>query len=268
MSNLKQCGYLITESLNEAQLDPNYHPQIMAQSDDSVVIKTILQAAESVNRNKRMYTKDAILYGLKSPIIQEKISHKNWFGEPAHPLSDDIKRQTYIDPDKKSHIIESYEWDGNLLYGVVATTNTRAGRDLAGLIGQGCITPFSMRGLAGIIRKENNVTIVDKPLHIVTYDKVDIPSHPEAYQTAIMKNELKLSNEGLLEEVEMSQIIDYIKEESQNIKKSVDELGLDKDAIILDESHKSVSIKNEDGTYHLFTEEDINKEIDNFILSI
>jgi len=268
MSDIKQIGYLISEAPDPYQMDLNYHSDVLSQSNDEVVIKTILQTAESLNRNKRIYTKEAIESGLRSPIIQEKMKHKNWFGENAHPLCKDIERQTFIDPDKKSHIIEDIFWKGNTLYGIVATANTRAGRDLAGLINQGCVTPFSMRGLAGRIVKNNGIVKVLQPLHIITYDKVDIPSHPEAYQVNIIKNEFKLSNEGLLEEVALSEIIDYIKEESNNVKEGIDQLDLDSNSIILSEDYKSISIKGEDGTFKLFTEEDISSEIDKFMKNL
>ncbi|ASU00132.1 hypothetical protein PBI_PBS1_310 [Bacillus phage PBS1] len=189
-----------------------------------------------------------------------------------HPLSDKMERQTYIDQTRMSHVIEKLWWEQKLLKGVVATTNTAVGKDMEGLIRQGTEVAFSMRGLGGVTRKVNGLTRVEKPLHIVTWDWVIFPSHSNAYQTNIIKEDAihpmnkRILNEGLMVSVAQDEILNYIKEESQNIKTTVDHLGLDERTAKLGEDGKTVSFNTEDGKAVLFIEDEIKKEIDNFLL--
>ena len=165
--NEQRCGFLIVES-QSIPMKPN----IIEHNKDNVVIETILQEAETVNRNKREYAKDALEDAILSPHIQEKLRRKSLFGEAGHPLSDSIERQTYIDQTRLSHVIKSIWWEGNIVKGLVATANTACGKDMEGLIRQGTEVAFSMRGLGGVTRKKGDLTRVEKPLHIITWDWV------------------------------------------------------------------------------------------------
>lgn len=57
-------------------------PTIIKDDRDDVVIDTILQEAETNNRNKRNYSHKALYNGLiTNPLVQEKIKHKAFVGE-------------------------------------------------------------------------------------------------------------------------------------------------------------------------------------------
>ena len=92
--------------------------------------------------------------------------------ECGHPLSDDPKRQMYIDQTKISHIITETFWEGNKLMGIVETAQTRAGKDMRGLIRQGSSVAFSMRGMSDNVRKDGDLVRVGSPLMIASYDWV------------------------------------------------------------------------------------------------
>lgn len=92
--------------------------------------------------------------------------------EAGHPLSEDIKRQSYIDQSNISHIITSLKWDGNLLKGIVETAQTSTGKDFAGLIRQGSKVSFSLRALGNTIKQEGPYNRVYGPLMIICYDWV------------------------------------------------------------------------------------------------
>ena len=49
----------------------------------------------------------------------------------GHPISTEMTRQMAIAHENISHIIESYEWKGNVLHGKVTTAPTPRGRDMA-----------------------------------------------------------------------------------------------------------------------------------------
>lgn len=145
-----------------------------------------LQEADVKNRNGRLYPKIAIENGLRSPIVQEMISRKSWMGECGHPVSTDLARQTNVDMRNAAFRINEYYWEGNSLYGKCETLDTSVGRDMAGLIKQGCQLAFSMRG-QGAVTKDSyrDAMVVSENLVIITFDWVWLPSHQNAYITEI-----------------------------------------------------------------------------------
>ena len=165
MTNVE--GFLITEAVVGTSI-----PNIISQNNQSIVFEAKLQDAEIPNRNKRIYSRDALYNAINSPMIKEKMDRKTFYGEAGHPLSDDIKRQTYIDQRNISHIVTKAEFRGNDLFGIVETANTAAGNDMKGLIRQGSEVSFSMRGLGNVVKKEGEYTRVCDPLMLITYDWV------------------------------------------------------------------------------------------------
>ena len=56
--------------------------------------------------------------------------------------------------------------------GIVETAQTRAGKDMRGLIRQGSSVAFSMRGMSDNVRKDGDLVRVGSPLMIGAYDWV------------------------------------------------------------------------------------------------
>lgn len=177
----KNDGYIILESSYSSV------PEIVSDKCDVTVFKAIIQEAELPNRNKRIYSKKALMEALARPMVQEKLRNKNFYGESGHPMEETIQRQTYIDQRNISHIITNLEWEGNLLKATIETANTQAGRDFQGLIRQGSKVSFSMRGVGGQTKKKDGYDFIDGGLHILTYDWVVFPSHEKAYMEEIIK---------------------------------------------------------------------------------
>ena len=268
--NNNNLGYLILEQ----ELPKQYQsPQVHDISKDKVIIETVLQEAEEINRNKRRYTKKAIESGINHPMFQEKLKRKNLFGEANHPLSDSVERQSVIDQTRISHIIERVWWEGNVLMGQVAAANTAVGQDFAALVRQGCEMAFSMRGLGGVVKKEGEITVVHDPLLIITYDNVVYPSHSNAYQTKILKESVNMMKnnpilcEGIMIPCDYKDAIKkYIMAESKNVKEGIDQLELDpNNAELSNDGKLSMSIKTEEGRMILYTEDAILHEIKDFL---
>ena len=265
-------GYLILEAAPEVIAEP----RVIDISKDDVVIEAVLQEAEQINRNRRRYTRKAIESGINNPMFVEKMKRRNLFGEANHPLSDSIERQSVIDQTRISHIITKVWWEGNILKGEIAAAKTACGQDFAALVRQGCEMAFSMRGLGGVVRKEGEITVVQDPLLIITYDNVVYPSHANAYQTKILKEEVSLvtSNpilhEGILVPCDYQESIKkYIMAESNQINEAIDQLGLDPSTADLSNDGKlSISVKTEEGKLVLFTENNIRKEITQFLKTL
>lgn len=68
-------GYLIIESaLNEMD------PVILSEEQNTIRFKAQLQEAEMPNRNRRIYSKDAIDNAIKHYSVQEKMKYKAFYG--------------------------------------------------------------------------------------------------------------------------------------------------------------------------------------------
>lgn len=72
----ENCGFLIIESNSEPM-----KPTILEYNKDDVVIEADLQDAEAGNRNRRVYSFEAIDSAIRSPQVQEKLKRKSFFGE-------------------------------------------------------------------------------------------------------------------------------------------------------------------------------------------
>jgi len=274
MNNIE--GFLIVEDSSVSSL-----PQILADNNRSVMVEVVLQEAETPNRNGRIYARDALFNALNGPMIQEKLAKKTFYGEAGHPLSDDVKRQAYIDQSNISHIITKFNFDKNLIRGIVETANTRAGSDMKGLIRQGSQVAFSMRGLGNVIKEEGSYKRVCDPLMIISYDWVVFPSHPNAYMqkkltesTAYYEREVESLNENAnpIITFDMRQLLQYVTETSQQVKTLSEnfemEIKKDMSNVSLDQKNKMLSIKEGNDVLKVFLENSIKNELDSYFKNL
>lgn len=68
-------GFIVCEEYTSST------PSILAEENKSITFEAILQEADMPNRNKRIYGKDVLVEALKAPTVQEKLSHKTFYGE-------------------------------------------------------------------------------------------------------------------------------------------------------------------------------------------
>lgn len=169
----------------EATMEPT-KPEIVksvnAPNMFYVTFKSCLQSFDCFNRNKRNYALNAMTEAIKADHIRELIAKGTWTGENGHPDSTDIKRILSIDPTKICHRICDVEFRGKLLYGTIETLNDDIwGKQFSKHILQGLEASFSLRALAAIQKLPDGRGIIKTKPHIVTYDRVVLPSHREAY---------------------------------------------------------------------------------------
>ena len=72
-------GFIINESLGMEPMTPTIVSE--NRKINRVTIETVLQDADVVNRNSRLYEYDALDYGLHTPYVQERLRTKTWYGE-------------------------------------------------------------------------------------------------------------------------------------------------------------------------------------------
>jgi hypothetical protein len=77
LQNKKIKGYIICESSTR----PAEPTIVKSHGVKRVIIKTTLQEADEINRNKRLYPKSVISNGLSTEYIKERIATKTFFGE-------------------------------------------------------------------------------------------------------------------------------------------------------------------------------------------
>ena len=175
-------GYLISESTIDSS-----RVKISNIKDNKkwISFDTILQEADTVNRNRHLYEKVAINSAIKEEHFIERMKTGNLYGEAGHPLEPTRARQLYLDQTRISHRINNVWWeDGINLCGNVDTAFTDVGCNMANLIRQGSIPAFSMRGIGPVAIKENGYLRIKPPLTIFTYDWILYPSHRTAYMTS------------------------------------------------------------------------------------
>jgi len=156
--------------------------EVVKKKYDKAIFRMVLQTADEVNQNKRMYPKAVLQEAMQK--CEERISRRAMIGELDHPVPSgnedfDSIRQTTVLLKEASHLLRAYEWRNNLLVGELETTNTPNGKILLGLLMDRSGIGLSMRGMAELQRK-NDISIVTSPLLIITYDAVSLPSHKSA----------------------------------------------------------------------------------------
>ena len=249
-------GYIVMESAMEPM-----KPKIIETMNEPnmfyVRFRTCLQSFDCFNRNKRNYNLRPMMEAVKADHIQELLYKGTWCGENGHPDSTDIKRILSIDMTKICHRIIDLEFQGNLLYGTIETLNDDAwGKQFTKHILQGLHPSFSLRALAAITKLGDGRGIIKTKPHIVTYDRVILPSHREAYMdnskpitlvqsatesATIQESYIPEGNtfDDTVHEVNESAIasvLDYVKEESSTFKEL---------ATFFDANYDSVSLVDE-----------------------
>lgn len=272
-TSTKGKGYLITEAATTG-----ISPRIVHDSEVTTKFVAEIQEAEAPNRNGRIYSKEALDSAIRHYSIQEKLKNKALVCEAGHPLSDDPRRQMYIDQTNISHIITDIWWEGNKLMAKIETANTRVGRDMQGLIRQGSKVAFSMRGMSDNVKKDGQYTRVGSPLMITCWDWVILPSHPNSYMvqegveqkvSSSIQADKKVLTEGVLTPYNSGDLLKFVTESSQNVQDVVDAFGFkfSLDNVSYGED-QMLSIKENNETLKIFLEENLKSELDDYYSKI
>lgn len=270
-------AYLIMESAS----DP-VKPQNIKVSDKQglffVKFDATLQSLNRQNRNRRDYKSFAMIPSLAAPHIKELQEKGSWCGEAGHPMSDDVKRILTIEPKYTSHRINSFWMKGNdILQGNIETLDDNSlGTKFTKNILQGLEPAFSLRALAKLTKFPDGSAIMQSKCHIVCYDWVILPSHIEAYRDQskpIQKivKDLSMDTPNILTEsssiIELreSQVKDFIKLESRNLRAVSNVYDIAMESMQLASSGKHVIVKEGTSTFMVKIEDHIKHEVRNFM---
>lgn len=165
---------------------------IQKKNPDTVEFITVLQESDRPNRNGRIYPKAILEKALNAPHIKERLETNTWYGEAGHPFDSSVQRQMTIDMRNIAFIIKEIWWEGNLLKGRLETAATAVGRDMKGLIEQGCKVAFSLRAQGNVhTNPVTGLVEVEDGLQILGYDWVQTPSHAKAFMEKICEETIK-----------------------------------------------------------------------------
>lgn len=266
----KPFGYIILENDNSVAETTNVEviekPQLFY-----VRFNTVLQSLDCNNRNKRNYNGNALVEGLSTPEINELIANKKWKGECDHPITKDIQRIATVLSTKCSHYITKWWRDGNLIKGTIesiADGEGLYGTALARRVLQNENPSFSLRALA-MLEKSGNITYVNKPPRVITYDEVNLPSHKEAYaepkkQKVLDDGEKQFVYENGAIAIDAGDIKDMLVTKSDNLKIVCESFDIDPMSIGITNDGDMLTIKNGSDKIVFTPEKKLAREISNY----
>ncbi len=156
--------------------------EIVKKYPGKAIFRSVVQTADEVNQNKRMYPRPVLESGMAD--CKPRMGRRAFLSELDHPFPQgnrafDAVRQTTVSLKEVSHMIRDYQFDGNRLVAEMETTSTPNGSILLGLLHDRSGIGFSMRGMAELLRQPK-YNVVKNPLKIVAFDSVSLPSHKAA----------------------------------------------------------------------------------------
>ena len=156
------------------------------ENDGRLIVKGVLQRAESKNQNGRVYPREVLLKEV-SKYLSEQVSERRALGELDHPDS------SVVNLNNASHNIIEMHWDGDDLLGTVEVLSTPAGNILKELFKSGIKLGISSRGLGSVEPMQEADTVQVQPdFELIAFDFVSNPSTHGAF--------LSPTNEGKLNE--------------------------------------------------------------------
>lgn len=260
-------GYMICETASVET------PQstIIKDSGRRLIAEVILQDMNVRNRNGRFYADKWMIPQLTCERQTELLSTGNLKGENGHPLQKDLARQQTIDPKCVSHKILKLWTKGNKIMGLVTGANTPWGDGFDQDLRDGEKPSFSLRAL-GTVKNTSRGAEVEN-VTIITWDRVHYPSHKVAYTQKIVNESasnivetnnftLKKNDHGLFVPINNKQVIDYIKQESGNLKSVMESFDTIYDSIVVLEGGNKVQLTERNGnSFIIYLENHITNEL-------
>ena len=154
----------------------NYSAEQIKESRElnngKVVMKGILQKADTLNQNGRVYPKEILEREVRN--YQKFIKESRALGECDHPDS------SVVELKNASHIIREAYMDDGICYGTVELLDTPSGKILQSLVESGVTLGISSRGV-GSTRREGDYDVVQDDFQLICWDYVSEPSTPGAF---------------------------------------------------------------------------------------
>ncbi len=157
------------EALNEAM-----------SSNGKLIVKGVLQRAESKNQNGRVYPSELLQREAKK-YTSNFIKEKRALGELDHPDS------SVVNLNNVSHNVLSMDWNGNDLMGTIEVLTTPSGNILRELFKSGIRLGISSRGLGSVepMKEDKDAQEVQSDFELIAFDFVSNPSTHGAFMNPV-----------------------------------------------------------------------------------
>ena len=160
------------------EVEPDQINESMKENNGKLVVRGVLQRAESKNQNGRVYPKDILVREAKK-YTDEFINERRAMGELDHPESSVVNLQNV------SHNVKDMHWEGDNLLGTVEVLSTPSGNILKELFKNGIKLGISSRGLGSVemVQEANGDTVskVGDDFELIAFDFVSNPSTHGAF---------------------------------------------------------------------------------------
>tara|TARA_B100000131_G_scaffold190088_1_gene182846 strand:- start:213 stop:824 length:612 start_codon:yes stop_codon:yes gene_type:complete len=167
----------------------DYSPDMIKESREEnggkVMMKGILQKADTLNQNGRIYPIEILEREVRN--YQKFIQENRALGECDHPDS------SVVELKNASHIVREAHMDNGVCYGTVELLDTPSGKILQSLVESGVTLGISSRGV-GSTRRDGDYDVVQDDFQLICWDFVSEPSTPNAF---MMKEGKDFSREDL-----------------------------------------------------------------------
>ena len=151
------------------------------EKDGTFLMKGILQKANTLNQNGRVYPLDVLRREVEN--YQRFIKEGRALGELDHPDTSVVELKNV------SHVIREAYMDGDVCYGTIEVLATPNGKILQSLVQSGIKIGISSRGV-GSTRTQEGHQLVQDDFQLICWDIVSEPSTPGAF---VMKEGRDLS---------------------------------------------------------------------------
>ena len=154
------------------EYSPMLVEQSRAENSGKIVMKGILQKANTLNQNGRIYPLNILTREIQN--YQKFIRENRALGECDHPAA------SVVELKNASHIVRSARMENGTVYGTVELLNTPSGKILQSLVESGVTLGISSRGV-GSTRKQGEHDVVQDDFQLICFDFVSEPSTPGAF---------------------------------------------------------------------------------------
>ena len=174
------------------------------ENNGRLVVKGVLQRAESKNQNGRIYPREVLVREVQK-YSEQQVTERRALGELDHPDS------SVVNLNNASHNVLDMNWDGDDLLGTVEVLSTPAGNILKELFKSGIKLGISSRGLGSVetIKEDNGddgeTVQVQPDFELIAFDFVSNPSTHGAFMRpvneSVQKNTPQSNIEGILNSI-------------------------------------------------------------------
>jgi len=179
------------------EISRNKIDESIKENNGRLVVKGVLQRAESKNQNGRVYPREVLLKEV-SKYLSEQVKERRALGELDHPDS------SVVNLNNASHNIIEMHWDGDDLLGTVEVLSTPAGNILKELFKSGIKLGISSRGLGSVepMREYDGDTVEVQPdFELIAFDFVSNPSTHGAFMRPVNEGVEKQKPETKIESI-------------------------------------------------------------------